>query len=528
MYYCHRIGAILLLTFLIPSLAWAQVGGGGGFGGGGGGGAGGGFGGGFGGGAGGGAGGANQNNAAGIKIDAEGVVALTVAVDGSGLLDKKRREALAKKHLSADLNQRTPQRFVSLVQLERELNELLRNEQPIPEELFYLAGLQRIEQIFVFPEEQDLVIAGPAEGFIPDVSGRMVGVETGRPVLRLDDLCVALRTVPRTKQLGCSIDPVPQRLAELQQFIKQGVPASVEEVEARFNQMDDILGLQVVRIDGVPEDSHFATMVVEADYRMKRIAMGLETPAIKGLKSHLQMLGGGGNAMQRWWFIPDYDTISRSDDGLAFEFSGQRAQLVAEDEVADAQGHRSSAPTTRKTTHAFARQFTEKFGQLANKSPAFAELQNLIDWSVLAALLQQERIPERIGWKRELLLDETRLPHPRFEIPRKTPSQVNYKRVGNQVIGLVGGGVTVNPQRIAAQTSPPSAKSAALLASQRIEAAQRITTTTASTTASTAASTAASTPVAHRWWWDSPQQAAAVTKTAVTKTAVTKGGRKSP
>ena len=43
-----------------------------------------------------------------------------------------------------------------------------RDEQPIPEELFYLAGLQRIEQIFVFPEEQDLVIAGPAEGFIPE------------------------------------------------------------------------------------------------------------------------------------------------------------------------------------------------------------------------------------------------------------------------------------------------------------------------------------------------------------------------
>ena len=88
------------------------------------------------------------------------------------------------------------------------------------------------------------------------------------------------------------------------------------------------------------------------------------------------------------------------------------------------------------------------------------------------------------------------------------------------MIGLVGGGVTVNPQRIAAQTSPFSAKSAALFASQRIEAAQRITATTASTTAST--------PVAHRWWWDGPQQATAVTKGAVNKTAVTKGGQKSP
>ena len=475
----RRILCLILMVLGHPVIVLAQVGGGGLGGGGLGGG-------GF--GAGGGGNGQGQNNnSSGIKIDAEGVVSLTVAADGTMMLDKKRREALAKKHLSQDVNQKTKQRFVSLVELEKRLGQILSQSQPIPDELFYLAGLQRIEHVFVFPDEHDLVISGPAEGFVPDIVGRMIGVESGRPTLRLDDLVIALRTVAKSpsKQLGCSIDPLPSHIAELKKFIREGAPGTIDEVEARFNQMDDILGMQDVRIDSVPVDSHFATMLVEADYRMKRIALGLEDPAIKGLKSNLTMLGSGGNVMQRWWFVPFYDAIYRSPDSLAFQFMGQRAQLLAEDEVIDAAGNRSSAATTRKSTHGFAKQFTDKFSQLADKSPVFAELQNLIDWAVLAALLQKENIPERIGWKHELLLDQSRLAYPTFDTPRKIPSLVSYKRTGNHVGGLVGG-VIVNPQK---------ALDKALIDSRD---SMELETSRTAVTAGTRSDT-------HRWWWDAVQ-----------------------
>ena len=374
-------------------------------------------------------------------------------------------------------------RFVSLVELEKQLEQTLLKEQPITDEMFYLAGLQRIEHVFVFPDEQDVVIAGRAEGFVPDAVGRMVGVESSRPTLRLDDLIVALRTVGTAKQVGCSIDPVPQQLADLQKFVRQGEPASVQEVEARFNQMDDILGMQTVRIDGIPPDSHFATMLVEADYRMKRIAIGLEVPAVKGLKSHLAMLGARGNTIQRWWFIPYYDSIARSEDGLAFQFIGQRAQLLTEEEVADAAGNRSSAPTTKISVQAFAKLFTEKFSQLADKSPVFAELQNLIDWTMFVALLKKEQIPHRIGWKQELLLDEARLTYPVFNVPKMVPSQVNYKQTGNMVVGLVCGGVVLHPQQ-AYEAVSANARNSTALAAIRSSAA------------------AAPRNKSRRWWWD--------------------------
>lgn len=464
-----RFAAIFVAVLAVQSLGFGQNTGG--------------LGGGFGGGTGaGGNGGLNQNSA-GIRIDAQGVVSLIATADASGPSDKKRREAVSQKNSSQDFRRRSKQRCLSVVEFERELIRRFGNGQAMTEDQFYLAGLQRIDHLFVVPDQSDLIIAGPAEGFVSDSVGRMVGVESGRPTLRLDDLIVALRTVEQSQILGCSIDPDPQRLADLRKFIRPAEPASIEEVEARFNQMDDILGLQDVRIDGVPADSHFATILVEADYRMKCIAAGLEASRVNGLKSHLALMSAKGQPMQRWWFVPSYESISRSDDGLAYQLVGQRALLLTEEEIVDANGNRTSSPVTRKSNQAFAKLFTEKFPILADRNPVFGELQNLIDWAIVAALLTKERIAERIDWKKELFLDNSRLKYPVFDVPQKVPSQVSYKHAGTSIVGLVSGGVVINPRQTV----------------DRAVAASRNSTKIDEVRGN---ATKAARSESHRWWWD--------------------------
>ena len=56
-----------------------------------------------------------------------------------------------------------------------------------------LAGLTRVEYVFYYPDTKDIVIAGPAEGYVRDATGRMVGTTTRRATLQLEDLIVALR-----------------------------------------------------------------------------------------------------------------------------------------------------------------------------------------------------------------------------------------------------------------------------------------------------------------------------------------------
>lgn len=463
----------ILSLLILPTFALAQLGGG--TGGGGGAGGGGGFGG------GGGLGGNNQNSS-GVKIDPNGVMSLLLENDSAGQLQKKRRDAASKKSAGNQLGKKSHLRYVSLVQLEKELGPVLEKQSSIPDEIFYLAGLTRLEYVFVFPDEHDLVIAGPADTFVPDAIGRMIGTESGRPILRLDDLFVALRTLRKAHQLGCSIDPTPEGLVELRKFLQQGGPSSYAAVESRFQKMDEILGLQNVRIDGLPTDSHFASIVVEADYRMKRIAIGLENPQVKGMKSYLSTMPANGNNMQRWWFVPSYESISHDADGNAYQFVGNRAKLLTEEEVIDVNGNRSSSGTVNKSAQAFAKLFTEKFPEIAKASPVFAELQNLVDWSIFAALLMKERIPERIGWQAELLLDDQRLTHPVFATPVKVPSQVNYRRTANMVVGMVCGGVILTPNK--AYSEFAAASRGERLATQRTSAVEH------------------QPEKDRRWWWD--------------------------
>ena len=145
-------------------------------------------------------------------IDGDGVLTAPKAKVIAPDVAKKRMQELAKKYLSEDVQRSSSLRKVSLKRLEKVCADIVEQKSAIPADVQYLAGLQRIDFVFVFPETNDLVIAGPAEPFAPDSTGRAIGLSSGRPALRLDDFLVALRTAQKTSQWGCSIDPVPERL----------------------------------------------------------------------------------------------------------------------------------------------------------------------------------------------------------------------------------------------------------------------------------------------------------------------------
>ena len=46
-------------------------------------------------------------------------------------------------------------------------------------------------------------------------------------------------------------------------------------------------------VNGVPADSHFARVLVAADYRMKRLAMNFDPSPVNGLPSYLHMIKPG-------------------------------------------------------------------------------------------------------------------------------------------------------------------------------------------------------------------------------------------
>jgi hypothetical protein len=428
-------------------------GGGGGVGGGGGGVGGGGGGGGLGGGLGGGV-------AAGILIDAEGVLRMQVQPDAGGALARQRRSA-AVAALPGDLRSRSPLRKVALSRLEKELAAAVAAGRGIPDAMRHLAGLTRVQYVFVYPGEGgpgdsgagEVVLAGPAEGWMVDATGRVVGIDSGSPTVLLEDIAAALRVFPpghpADRTIGCSIDPTQAGLASLQATIN-----GIGRVNPRVSPADiagllrESLGNQQVSVQGVCPATHFAQVLVEADYRMKLIAIGLE-PAPVRMSTWIELATSSAvaaNALKRWYFVPDYECVRISEDDLAVELVGRGVQLKAADEVVTPDGRRLSADRSDRASSLFTQAFTRKYPEIASRSPVYAQLRNLVDLAVVAAYLQEHDAYGRTGWSASVLLDESSYAIEGFHAPRQVAPAINVIWKGSRLLTPIGGGIMAQPR----------------------------------------------------------------------------------
>ncbi len=391
----------------------------------------------------------------GVKIDAEGV--LTNPEVG----DMKELQAAWQQGLQdvpADLSKWTDLRFVSLRQLESQIAEANRAGKPISDAVRFLAGLQRVKYVLVYPDRKDIVLAGPAEGWKVNQMGSIVGATSGRPVLMLDDLVVALRASEASNRTGisCSIDPTPEGLQRMQQLSGRLSARGGPQVAAR--QMEEALGPQTISVTGVPATSHFARVIVAADFRMKRLAMDFEPAPVDGMPSFLDMAKGRrsalNNMMPRWWLAPMYDPIRRDENGLAWELRGQGVRCQTEQEFLNDAGQKQRTGGADPTAQKWADTFTKRFDELAHEDSSFGQLRNVMDLAVVGALLVKEGLVEKSGLDAPSLMHDE--PLAEFPAPRMVPSQASFVKAGRSWVISVSGGVQIFPWQVADRTEVSS------------------------------------------------------------------------
>jgi len=348
--------------------------------------------------------------------------------------------------------------MIALSRLEAEVAKAIATGGAVPEECAMLGGLTRIQYVFVYPrtdsEPGEVVIAGPAEPWVTDASGRVVGAETGSPTILLEDLATALRAFspgqPTDRFIGCSIDPTKEGLAAMQAFLrKTGRVNPQGNVDALVAGMKEALGDQVISVQGVPSSTHFAAVLVEADYRMKLIGIGMEKPPVK-MQTWIELASSGAvaaNGLQRWYFVPDYECVRIAEDDLAIELVGRGVKLCGADEVVQPDGTRLSANRPDRASIAFTKAFTRNYDAISGKNPVYAQLRNMIDLSVAAAYLQEHDAYGKAGWTAETLRDETAYAVERHPIPAKAETAIHAVWSGTRLLTPIGGGVTANPRR---------------------------------------------------------------------------------
>ena len=348
------------------------------------------------------------------------------------------------------LNQPADLRKISLRKLDEAIRECVRKDEPLPDDVKYLAGLQRVEYIFVFPEQNDIVLAGYGEGWQVDRRGNIVGINTGRAVMLLDDLLVALRTAERAARGGitCSIDPTKEGLARLQSATGSlALLGSNPKLVAK--RIEQELGPQTVTIGGVPTFSHFARVLLAADFRMKRLGMGFEPSPVRGLPSYLNLLKGHAqaamqNLLPRWWLTTDYEPLLTDGEGLAWQLRGAGVKAMTEDDFVDAQGNRRQTGKANPQAQRWADAMTAKYDELSVKEPIFGELRNCMDLAVVSALIVKERLAAKAGLNLGVLMDVDSLPTDEYLTPKRIPTQANFIETRSNYIISASGGVAID------------------------------------------------------------------------------------
>ena len=333
-----------------------------------------------------------------IQIPVEGLSVNGIMLDSKGAIHfadpdpKAMEEARAKAKAASPIAHDARLCYISLPRLTMAVKALREKDKEVPEEIRYLGGMTRIQYVFVYPDDRELVIAGPAEPWDATNPLEVVGKVTGRPVMQFDDLIAAMRTARSMRRggenggaFGCSIDFARGVEGHVAKLLKEHADKPRPE---KLVLLAKGIGEQKVKIFNTDDDTRLAFICAAADCKLKRIALGVEEAPVPGIGAAVESSRAPTSHV---WFEMAYQPLLASEDGYAFELRGARLQVkVGEDMFTD-----------KDATHraiAFARLFNLNMDKMCAAVPLFADLQNMADLSMVATLIRLDNLNDKVKW----------------------------------------------------------------------------------------------------------------------------------
>jgi hypothetical protein len=400
--------------------------------------------------------------------DATGFVA------AAGLLSASRRAAWAQ-------DETRRMRRVWLRLLVNLIEADVRAGKKLTEQQRYLAGLTGVRFLYVDEQNKDLILEGPAEDkWTARPDGMVVGQESGRPLLQLDDFAVAWRnTLGNSPAPSVSLEPRVQSIQRIQEFIRNTPQPTTAAARADYTRrLQDAWGPQDAVTGGVPTNTRFNKLMVDADWEMKRISLGLSDTGIEKFPTYIDLefedwrrrvLAEGIRTRRpeggsRFWFYPAYAEFPHSEQLDAVQIPGDAVSLLTEGHFRDLAHGRQVTPEPSVTAKEFVKGFTTRYAELAQKNPLFADLHNLFDWVAIARLIQKIDAPRRIGWDMGFLLRGYGVGE--MQVPSTMPGQIGLRHaevksaqgLASLVLPARGGvsmdvNLKLSPQRALGQSS---------------------------------------------------------------------------
>jgi hypothetical protein len=167
---------------------------------------------------------------------------------------------------------------------------------------------------------------------------------------------------------------------------------------------------QIVRFEGDIEGTQFGEDLFEADFRLKKIGMGLLPAGIPNLKTYWDLAmekakkkaDASHKICSRFWFYPVLPSVTVREDVVSIK--GLKVGVFTEVLSAEIDGKRIEDLSTfqDETGEIFAKGVSDNFEQLARVHPSFLRLQGLDELVALTkAIEEMEEKPDLSFWLKE-------------------------------------------------------------------------------------------------------------------------------
>jgi hypothetical protein len=371
----------------------------------------------------------------GVEVDGDGVLSSKTTSPDPRLADLRKNAGHFKKDEQL--------LYISLPRIFAEAKKAMDEGKPLPDSVRFLGGLTRIQYVFVYPEEKDLVIAGPAEPFDAADAFRPLGKITGRPVLQLDDLVIVLRACGPGRQgtvVGCDLQvtqEIADRIRAKTNELAPKVPQIGEKKAAEL--IAEAGGNQPVKYLGVDLNTRYAFVCIEADYRLKQLGLGILESPVKKVKSYNSM-AGKPEQPHRFVLESNLQHLVVSTDGNAYELRGNSLKVNS-----GLQG--VTGPDADKISDA-AKKFVDlcnaNLEDLCKSMVSWADLSNLADLAIVAALCAQNDLPKQLGWDLSWVMDPKGYRAATVSSPKHAKTLTTFRKNSAMTI-FVSGGVAFDP-----------------------------------------------------------------------------------
>ena len=287
-------------------------------------------------------------------------------------------------------------RAVSLNALQQKLKACLPNN-ACPPELLQFAGIKKMMGVIADEQNHDFVLFGQTDDNLPP--------------LQLEDFVVALRNawlkyaslkgdVYVYSNPGCSIDPNPEVMRQLERASDFKISPSGDASQSISNWNQVCERPQAVRVLGIPFNTHFAQVMIKADYDMKRLVDGSDALDLPGLVSLMDMrieeaknessqplnAFTSGASLNRFWFYPG-ENVYEENEGIIL-IRKCPIKLLTEQMYSNGKNRTDGSGNVDPLANEFANGLTILYEKVARTRSIYAELSGLFRLTALAKIMK--------------------------------------------------------------------------------------------------------------------------------------------